>query len=132
MGFSAVLALELDGGIMDGVDKKRDDSRPISEKVGQVIAAIMSEDLTDIVSQAVESAMAKIVEIEAMQRKELLTEDEVSKLYSVPVPSLRSERSRGIGPDYVKDGRRVLYPKKELDKYYHSRLIRQGKKSQSH
>lgn len=113
---------------MTGVDKRRDDSSPIGEKVGQVIAAIMSEDLTDIVSQAVENAMIKIVEIEAMQRKELLTEDEVSKLYSVPVPSLRSERSRGLGPDYVKDGRRVLYPKRELDKYYQSRLVRLGNK----
>lgn len=116
---------------MTGIEKRERDPGAIGETVGKAIAAIMSEDLNGIVSQAVESAMAKVVEIEAMLRKELLTEDEVSRIYSIPVPSLRSERSRGIGPDYVKDGRRVLYPKKGLDEYFQSRLIRQSKKLQT-
>ena len=109
---------------MGGVDKRKDDSSPISETVGQVIAAMMADNFRDVLSESVEKAMSKVVDMETLKGKRLLTEDEVSRLFSVPVASLRSERSRKTGPDYVKDGRRVLYPQTELIKYYNARLVR--------
>lgn len=108
---------------MPGADKRRDDSNPISEMVGQVIAAMMADNFRTVLSESVEKAMSKIVAIEALKGKRLLTEDEVSQLFSIPVASLRSERSRKMGPKYIKDGRRVLYPQAELIKYYDERMV---------
>jgi hypothetical protein len=105
-------------------DKRRDESSPISETVGQVVAAMMAENFREILSRTVEKAMMKVVDLETLKGKRFLTEEEVSRLFSIPVASLRSERSRKTGPDYIKDGRRVLYPQVELLKYYSGRLVR--------
>ena len=109
---------------MAGVEKRRDDSSPISETVGQVIAAMMADNFREILSASVEKAMLKVVDLETLKVKRLLTEEEVSRLFSIPVGSLRSERSRKTGPEYIKDGRRVLYPQAELIRYYNSRLVK--------
>jgi hypothetical protein len=68
--------------------------------------------------------LAPVAEMEMLKRKELLTEKEVSLLYSVPRDSLRTERCRGRGPIYVKDGKRVLYPARELAVYFERRLVK--------
>ena len=111
---------------MAHVDKRRDESSPISETVGQVVAAMMAENFREILSKTVEKAMMKVVDLETLKGKRLLTEDDVSRLFSIPIASLRSERSRKTGPDYIKDGRKVLYPQAELLKYYSGRLVKLG------
>jgi len=111
---------------MSGVEKRKTDPNPISETVGQVIAAMMADNFREVLTVSVEKAMSKIVDLEALKGKRLLTEEEVSRLFSIPITSLRSERSRKTGPEYIKDGRRVLYPQAELIKYYNKRLVRPG------
>jgi predicted DNA-binding transcriptional regulator AlpA len=64
-----------------------------------------------------------IMEMEILKRKEYLTEEEAAKLYSLSAATLRTERSRGRGPRFVKKGRKVLYKKSELDDYLERRLV---------
>lgn len=84
------------------------------------LAAGLAEKLTERIAQL----FAPAAEIERLNRKEYLTEQEVGVLYSVSTATLRAERSRGQGPGYVKDGRRILYPRKELNAYYSNRLVK--------
>jgi hypothetical protein len=84
------------------------------------LATGLSEKLTERIALL----FAPAAEMEKLNRKEYLTEKEVGALYSVSPATLRAERSRGQGPGYVKDGRRVLYPRKELNAYFSSRLVK--------
>lgn len=44
----------------------------------------------------------------------MLTEAEAATMRRKTIHALRKERARGAGPRWVRDGRRVLYPKSEL------------------
>lgn len=81
-----------------------------------------------LISQALEAVynrlLAPVAELETLKRKELLTELEVSKLFNVPVSTLKTQRCRGFGPPYIKDGARVSYPYKSTCRYYESRLVK--------
>lgn len=100
----------------------------LNEKNDQVDA---HELLPNLSQDAEEKLVDKLVqlflpaaEISTMKRKEYLTEKEASLLYSASISTLRTERCRGAGPGYVKDGRRVLYPKKTLNEYMRRRFVR--------
>ena len=41
---------------------------------------------------------------------EYLTTEQVARLTGIPVKTLEGYRRRGMGPPYVKIGRRILYP----------------------
>lgn len=45
----------------------------------------------------------------------MLTEQEAARMRRKTVHALRKERARSAGPRWVRDGRRVLYPKTELE-----------------
>lgn len=62
--------------------------------------------------------------MEILNRKEFLTEKEVEELFSIPVATLQTNRCRNKGARYIKEGRKVLYPKKELMEYYLSGLVK--------
>jgi len=47
----------------------------------------------------------------------LVDEVEVAELREMTVPSLRNERTRGLGPPYQRIGRKVFYPLPELRKF---------------
>lgn len=70
-------------------------------------------DLEKAVSEALEKILAPVAEticeMERIRRKEYLTEKEVEKLFSLSAATLRTQRSRGGGPPYVKAGSRILY-----------------------
>ena len=68
-----------------------------------------------------------VAEMEMICKKELLTEKEVAALFSIPVATLRTERCRNRGPRYIKEGRKVLYPKKEVADHYLSSLVKTRK-----
>lgn len=84
----------------------------------------LSKDAEDKLVDKLVQLFLPAAEISTMKQKEYLTEKEVSLLYSVSISTLRTERCRGAGPGYVKDGRRVLYPKKTLNEYMHRRFVK--------
>lgn len=100
----------------------------LTEKTEQVDAhellPNLSKDAEDKLVDKLVQLFLPAAEISTMKQKEYLTEKEVSLLYSVSISTLRTERCRGAGPGYVKDGRRVLYPKKTLNEYMHRRFVK--------
>lgn len=47
-----------------------------------------------------------------------MTEKDVTNKYNLSVGCLKRYRKRGVGPEFVKKGRYVLYPKKEIDLWF--------------
>lgn len=55
---------------------------------------------------------------------EFMTEEEVALILRKSPYTLKLWRRQKIGPAYLKlDGRTILYPKSELDRYLQTRLI---------
>ena len=56
--------------------------------------------------------------------KKLLKPIEVSEKYRIAVGTLANWRSQGRGPEYIKYGRKVLYPVSEMDKWLRLNLVK--------
>ena len=66
----------------------------------------------------------EILPIEKAKHRELLTESDVSALYNIPKPTLKTWRSRGKGPNHVKIGSKVLYRHEDVKAWINSRVVR--------
>jgi tRNA(His) 5'-end guanylyltransferase len=84
----------------------------------------LSPEMEDKLTEKIAMLFVPAAEMNVMKQKEFLTEKEVSLLYSVSISTLRTERCRGVGPGYIKDGRRVLYPRKTLNEYLFRRFVK--------
>lgn len=88
-------------------------------KAPKQIAIIDQEiDLEKAIADALEKILAPvsevICEVERIRRKEYLTEREAALLFSLSAATLKTQRSRGGGPSYIKIGKSVLYAKEDL------------------
>lgn len=87
----------------------------------QVIISDQEVDLEKAVADALEKILAPVAEticeMERIRRKEYLTEKEVEKLFSLSAATLKTQRSRGGGPLFIKVGTRILYPRNALGTY---------------
>ncbi len=82
--------------------------------------------LEEIVVSAVQSIKPaelpfEAVELERLKRKEYLTPDEVEKIFGLNANTLRKRRVEGTGPEYSKDGDRVLYARRVVERYLEQR-----------
>ena len=66
---------------------------------------------------------ASVQEIEEIKRKVNLTPEEVERVYGLNAATLANKRAKAAGPRYIKDGGKVLYPQKDLQKYLNEREI---------
>lgn len=98
--------------------------RMMETKCGEVIADVLAEEFGAVICETIEKLLVPVAELEALKYKEYLTEKEVGLLYSVSPDTLRKGRSQGQGPGYIKDGRKVLYPRRELAAYFERRLVK--------
>jgi len=57
-------------------------------------------------------------------RSNYLTCRQVAEIRRKSEPALVQERKRGIGPPYIRDGGRILYPEDELYAWLDARLVR--------
>jgi len=73
---------------------------------------------------ALERLLAPIAEVERLKRREYLTPEEVEIVYGLKVVTLANKRSKAQGPEYVKDGDRILYKQQAIKKYLESRIVR--------
>ena len=84
-------------------------------------------DLEKAIADALERVLAPVAEVicemERIRRKEYLTEKEAALLFSLSATTLKTQRSRGGGPPYVKDFHKVLYSQKELAAYFQQRNL---------
>lgn len=62
------------------------------------------------------------VDIEATQRDDMLTPEELAALLRTSVAALAMRRYRGGGPPFVKVGRSVLYPRAEVERFVRKQL----------
>lgn len=87
----------------------------------QISIADQEIDLEKAIAAALEKILAPVAEVicemERIRRKEYLTEKEVALLFSLSAATLKTQRSRGGGPDYIKIGNHVLYSKNEIWRY---------------
>ena len=90
----------------------------------EALAFLLKTECRDIISETVRNVFAPVAEMEMISKKEFLTEREVETLFSIPVGTLRTERCRNKGPRYIKEGRKVLYPRKEVTDHYLSSLVK--------
>lgn len=82
-------------------------------------------DLEKAIADALEKILAPVVEticeMERIRRKEYLTEKEVEKLFSLSAATLRTQRSRGGGPPFIKKGNRILYSANDFHAFMKSK-----------
>ena len=87
----------------------------------QISIADQEIDLEKAIAVAVEKILAPVAdvicEMERIRRKEYLTEKEAALLFSLSAATLKTQRSRGGGPPFVKFNSRILYSKDELYNY---------------
>lgn len=84
----------------------------------QITIANQEIDLEKAVTSALEKILTPIAEVigemERIRRKEYLTEKEAALLFSLSAATLKTQRSRGLGPSYVKAEGRILYSREAL------------------
>ena len=87
-------------------------------------------DLEKAIANALEKILAPVAEVicemERIRRKEYLTEKEVALLFSMSAATLKTQRSRGGGPNYAKVGKLVFYGKDALIQYLQACSIING------
>ena len=62
--------------------------------------------------------------------RRLLTEQEISRLYSVSLAYLRKKRLASDGPPYLKIGRMVRYHLQDVEEFFNSHLVSNLKEAQ--
>lgn len=84
----------------------------------QITIADQEIDLEKAIAAALEKILAPVAEVicemERIRRKEYLTEKETALLFSLSAATLKTQRSRKLGPPHIKMGNRVMYNREGL------------------
>jgi hypothetical protein len=72
----------------------------------------------EIVKNTIKELFSDAADLARLGHKELLTGREVELIYSYPSSTQEKDRCAGIGPSYIKRGKRVLYRRRDLDQYF--------------
>ena len=80
--------------------------------------------LTNNIDDALERLLAPVAEVERLKRKEYLTPEEVELIYGLKPKTLANKRLKAQGPEYIKDGDRILYRQQAIKKYLEAKTVR--------
>ena len=80
--------------------------------------------LTNNIDDALERLLAPVAEVERLKRKEYLTPEEVELIYGLKPKTLANKRMKAQGPEYIKDGERILYKQQAVKKYLEAKTVR--------
>ena len=79
---------------------------------------------TNNIDDALERLLAPVAEVERLKRKEYLTPEEVELIYGLKPKTLANKRLKAQGPEYIKDGDRILYRQQSIKKYLEAKTVR--------
>lgn len=79
---------------------------------------------TNNIDDALERLLAPVAEVERLKRKEYLTPEEVELVYGLKPKTLANKRMKAQGPEYIKDGERILYKQQAVKKYLEAKTVR--------
>ena len=79
---------------------------------------------TNNIDDALERLLAPVAEVERLKRKENLTPEEVELVYGLKPNTLANKRMKAQGPEYIKDGERILYKQQAVKKYLEAKTVR--------
>ena len=79
---------------------------------------------TNNIDDALERLLAPVAEVERLTRKEYLTPEEVELIYGLKPKTLANKRLKAQGPEYIKDGDRILYRQQAIKKYLEAKTVR--------
>ncbi len=79
---------------------------------------------TNKIDDALERLLAPVAEVERLKRKEYLTPEEVELIYGLKPKTLANKRLKAQGPEYIKDGDRILYRQQAIKKYLEAKTVR--------
>ena len=95
--------------------------KELSAKLIPVLAGV--ESIQETLERGIGPVAASVQEIEEIKRKVNLTPEEVERVYGLNAATLANKRTKAAGPRYIKDGGKILYPQKEIQKYLNQREI---------
>lgn len=81
------------------------------------------QPLSNNIDDALERLLAPVAEIERLKRKEYLTPEEVELVYGLKASTLANKRTKAKGPEYIKDGEKILYKQQTVKTYLESRTV---------
>ena len=93
----------------------------LNAKLSTVLARM--DSMQDTFERTLGPLATSVQEIEEIKRKVNLTPEEVERVYGLNAATLANKRTKAEGPRYIKDGGKILYPQKELQKYLNDREI---------
>ena len=79
---------------------------------------------TNNIDNALERLLAPVAEVERLKRREYLTPEEVELVYGLKSKTLANKRLKAQGPEYIKDGERILYKQQAIRKYLEAKTVR--------
>ena len=79
---------------------------------------------TNNIDDALERLLAPVAEVERLKRKEYQTSEEVELIYGLKPKTLANKRLKAQGPEYIKDGDRILYRQQAIKKYLEAKTVR--------
>lgn len=86
--------------------------------------AIPAQGFSSNIDTALERLLAPVAQMEKLKRREYLTPEEVEVLYGLKAVTLANKRMKAQGPEYIKDGEKILYKQKAIKEYLDSRTVR--------
>lgn len=88
------------------------------------IPKITTEEIADSLQTAFERLLAPVAKMEKLKRREYLTPEEVELLYGLKAVTLANKRMKAQGPEYIKDGEKILYKQQAVKAYLDSRTVK--------
>ena len=76
------------------------------------------------IDSTLERLLAPIAQIERLKRREYLTAEEVELVYGLKAATLANKRSKAQGPEYIKDGDKILYRQRAVKAYLDAKTIK--------
>ena len=92
------------------------------------IPTLTPEEIAGSLQTALERMLAPVVDsigqLERLKRREYLTAEEVELVYGLKAVTLANKRMKAQGPEYIKDGEKILYKQQAVKAYLETKTIR--------